>query len=251
MKRALFFAICTSFAFAPASAQSMRDILNGISRKIDKVASRSVSSTRISSSQRISREPIFGSLDKADIAGVRLGMSPDDVRKALQASGYVIDASKPGYSFRQFVLQKAAKRNPAIQAPVKEQGLRELSGKDSTGQRIDIRFTEMPAGPIVTHIYFTIDDSRTTRASFAQAVREKYGPYTDAQEGMLWYYWCDAGTVNCATRSIGGDFRFLQFTAGPAVSSLELSDVNVTNPIQADLIAKEVDRIAPMQRTRL
>ncbi|WP_375271361.1 hypothetical protein [Sphingomonas sp.] len=258
MKKATLIAtIALACAPAGAQAQSFGKILDGLSRKLSAMTGSTAGVASDgrppvnASGHRVSAAPAFGSIARTDVAGVRLGMTPTAVRSALATAGYDVDGTTKHFTFEQMVMQKAASRNPALHASFHEEGIGEITAHNASGQRMSVRFVQMPAGPVASYIYTTIDDRRITRASFAQAIREKYGPSTDAQTGMMWYYWCNGGTVDCAERIIGGDFPFMIYTAGPATPYLELSDENVSGKLQAALLATEVDRVAPMQRARL
>ena len=128
-----------------------------------------------------------------DVAGVRLGMSPDEVAAALGASGFTM---------------KSAGRQPSYDSAVRERW--NSAGRTGTGpalfiaagsswerpgQEVQIKYTALPQGPRVDWVAYSGDAQRMSAEAFEDQLRRKYGDPVngDADEQR----WCTLKAPEC------------------------------------------------------
>lgn len=144
-------------------------------------------------------------ITQLDVAGIRLGMTPDEAGRAIAKSGYKIDAAsirddRPSWEER---LRVAVRERQGSSAP-RPSGppLREVSNYYATSvrkQTLQVSFAATPAGPRVKKVVYEIPVDQITKADFDANVLTKYGrrdgqvATVDGMEAL----WCSAGERQC------------------------------------------------------
>lgn len=183
-----------------------------------------------------------------DIAGVRLGMTPDQARTAVHAAGYTIAFSPTGQSFEQKVRTKMRERNPAIAyVPSSEQKTpREFSAKGPGGEHLWLRFAQTQAGPRLMFANLSVDEKRIAETKFKDQVLAKYGAPTATYPLAMNYAWCATGIALCGADSTGSKYPYLSYYFGPGGTRLTLTDENRTSRAVEEAVMAEVNRRVPL-----
>jgi hypothetical protein len=112
-----------------------------------------------------------------DIAGLNLGMSPENVQHILSERGFSVEATVKGnFTFAELVKERAEKMqgryNPLGKSSTQVSIIRAAS-KD--GSRLRILFDTAKQGPQVTSIDFEVPSSGRGPEFFAKSLEQKYG----------------------------------------------------------------------------
>lgn len=142
----------------------------------------------------LKKGPAWSQVDEFDVAGVKLGMSPEEARAALEAKGFKARDNDPAQpSWAALLSREIAKR-------------RQVEANDSTvpmftrangeqGESIEVWYAATPQGAIVASVKFLIPTDRMERDLFERSVAEKYGAasYEDKTERIF----CSRGESEC------------------------------------------------------
>jgi hypothetical protein len=113
-----------------------------------------------------------------DIAGVRLGMTPEQVRAALVRAGFTPRATDPDQdSWDTRIAQEVAKRRPDTRAAARKVPMFTMAS-GPRGEHLEIWYSAGPSGARASTIKFEISAEQMTAAAFYRGVFEKYGPPT-------------------------------------------------------------------------
>lgn len=187
------------------------------------------------------------SLIKYDIAGVRLGMTPEETRIAAAKAGYVIDRTMMSKSFEQLVLSELRERKPSVAhvPSSQEKTPREMWAKGQSGERLWLRFAPTPVGPQLMFANLSIDERRVTKVTFGEQVMSKYKDPSASHLSSMAHFWCAGGVPRCGADRVGADYPYLKYHFGPGGPALTLTDENRNRRAIEGAIAAEVDRRAP------
>jgi len=111
-----------------------------------------------------------------DIAGVVIGMSPEQVKQILTAKGYSLAVTEYGPSFSELVKIKR-EVIPSNRTSEFKGSIRVLRFKKSL-ETINVGFMSMPAHPIVTGVGYSNTDFSLTPDKMRHLLRDKYGADT-------------------------------------------------------------------------
>lgn len=132
-----------------------------------------------------------------DVAGVKLGMSPDQVRTALARAGYRIDRTGETPDFDQEVSAEADFRLKGVgRMDGRARGVSRIAAAGPGRELLTIDFAQWPAGSVAAVIALSVPEERQTAAAFRQQVVARYGratllPNSDEPK------WCTAGDRQC------------------------------------------------------
>jgi len=109
-----------------------------------------------------------------DIAGVTIGMSPDQVKHTLTAKGYVLEETKMGPSFDELVKIKR-EHIPNNKIHPFKGAIAKLEFKNGVFETIKVRFLSMPGHPITQSVGYSNKDTSLTDNKIRHLLRDKYG----------------------------------------------------------------------------
>lgn len=136
-----------------------------------------------------------------DIAGVRLGMLPADVRAALARAGYRIDRSDETADFDQEVSSELNFRLKGVgRMDGKPRGVSRIVATGPNREYLTIDFAQWPAGSVVDVISLSIPEERQTAAAFREQVIGRYGKATLLPNSCE-PKWCTSGDRDCTVAS--------------------------------------------------
>lgn len=109
-----------------------------------------------------------------DVAGVRIGMSPDQVKRTLTAKGYRLEATKNHASFEELV--KATREDISQYDQRSFKGaIGTLEFKNGIFEEISVTFMSMPGHPIANRVAYENRDSSLTEDKVRHLLLDKYG----------------------------------------------------------------------------
>ncbi|MBD8546025.1 hypothetical protein [Sphingomonas sp. CFBP 8760] len=140
--------------------------------------------------------PRWAPVSTLDVAGVTLGMTPDEARAALRKSGFAPNAKDPqqdGWSA--IVSQRAAERIGGNVDRSKVPMFTKVKG--TQGETVEVWYAATREGPRASSIKYRMPTVRMERAAFLKGVADKYGNPT-FQEGARGL-WCTKPEKVCAS----------------------------------------------------
>jgi hypothetical protein len=176
-----------------------------------------------------------------DVAGVRLGMTPDQVRLALLKAGYRLGSSLMLESFKGEVAARVAEIRHQY-GPSANDTVAGIDAQGPSAERIGVEFKQWPDGPHAVRIAFMGNAQRQTQDAFKAQVESKYGKPT--MRGPTNWRWCGPDEKQCASFSD---------PSGPALTAdYQMRALTVTiggEALQARkaLVDAEARKIAPLQ----
>lgn len=188
-----------------------------------------------------------------DVAGVRLGMSPDDVRAALTKAGYRMAGGVDyGPSFASRVRAEAERRRTGSYVSASTAD-RVLTGLEATGpnrESMTVGLAAVPAGSsIVTGVRLVVPSEVMNGPALLRQTVAKYGPPDGSRDGRLTLAWCSV-----PVRSVCGSILPFQvqygtlpnLTASTIIqNSIQLSEGTDRSRLREREFAAAVDRAAP------
>jgi hypothetical protein len=140
--------------------------------------------------------PRWASVSTFDVAGVKLGMTPEETRSALKAGGFTPQATDPPQdSWASVVSRRIAERIPGEVDETKVPMFMRAGGPQ--GEQVEVWYTATPEGARATSIEYTMPTNRMERAAFVASVSAKYGRPT-AEDPVHGLY-CTKGEASCVT----------------------------------------------------
>ena len=109
-----------------------------------------------------------------DIAGVTIGMSPDQVKRTLTAKGYLLDATDKHPSFEELVKITREDISRHDQRSFKG-AIGTLEFKKGIFEEISVTFMSMPGHPIASKVLYENRDSSLTEDKVRHLLLDKYG----------------------------------------------------------------------------
>lgn len=181
--------------------------------------------------------------DTRDVAGIRIGMTPDQVMKAASAAGYsrVETRMQEGWGYQ--VRQEEQNRNlprlfPASTAQV--HGSETYRGSGS--QRLAVDYTSTPRGAYVYSVRYSANMAETPWETMKARTRAKYGRESYATASQLVF--CSQGETKCSAFGLyvlpTVDLDFM-----PGSSWLTLSQGSRYRDAYQRAINADVDRLHP------
>jgi hypothetical protein len=186
-----------------------------------------------------------GRVARFDVAGVRLGMTPDQAQRAMAAAGYRLDHWARGASFEQRVAAEVARRRPASAGKTAPAEVTPISlwGDGPNGEKLWIKFQPLATGSIVKFVQITTNPRRSTTEAVQAQVWQKYGAPTGYVLDWNRHFWCDLPADICGREALP-QYHTLSFGTYPE-PALKLSDEYRLERIGAEAIVAEVERRAP------
>ncbi|EGI54481.1 hypothetical protein SUS17_2666 [Sphingomonas sp. S17] len=141
-----------------------------------------------------------------DVAGIRLGDTPQQVKAALQQAGYRVTETRKTASFAQRVAVEVANRNGAAAPNPTYAGIAEIIAMGSHQERADIQFAQIAGGDSVSRVEVTIPGTAMGEAAMKAQLSAKYGkPDAVKDQGLSWH-WCAPQAMKiCGMTYTGGE----------------------------------------------
>jgi hypothetical protein len=190
-------------------------------------------------------KPAPAALTDVDIAGVKLGMTPEQVRGALVRAGFTPRASDPDQdSWEARVAAEVAKRRPGTLSKAKKVPMFTMAS-GPRGEHVEIWYHAGPSGAVASSIKFQVPTDQMTAAAFYEGVLGKYGRPTSRPYGKDMLY-CSPGEA--AARCVTGGNKlktYLQAESGYSFHSLYLAHGTEASDASKAAFQAEVERRAP------
>lgn len=183
-----------------------------------------------------------------DIAGVRLGMSPAEVRAALAKAGYRIDRTDMAPDFDQEVASEVRFRTKGLGGyDGRPRAIGTFVATGAHGEWLKIDFAQWSTGALVSEVTFTVPVERQPAASFRAQVAAKYGRATLHVYGLD-PTWCTPGDRDCTVMSAAAQPTLdASFTNPP---SLRLRSGSVAGARRRAAVKAAADvKVAPSARS--
>lgn len=185
-----------------------------------------------------------------DIAGVRLGMSPAEVRAALARAGYRIDRTDMAPDFDQEVASEVRFRTKGLGGyDGRPRAIGAFVATGAHGEWLKVDFSQWPAGGSVSEVAFTVPVERQPVASFRAQVAAKYGGATLHANGLD-PTWCTPGDRDCTVMSAAAQPTLEASFTNPPSLRLRLGSAAVAQRRAAVKAAAEA-KVAPSPRSAL
>lgn len=142
----------------------------------------------------LKKGPVWSEVEEFDVAGVKLGMSPEEARAALEAKGFKpLGADKTQGSWAARLSDEVAKRRNVDTVNTTVSMLTVARGDQ--GERIEVWYSATPEGAVASSVQFLIPTNRMEKGFFARSVEGKYGTvtYGEAKSGIF----CSKGEEKC------------------------------------------------------
>lgn len=136
-----------------------------------------------------------------DIAGVKLGMTPDAVRRAIVAVGYRIDHTDTTNSFQDNVAVEAAHAQGRVPAYGKATSVGRIWAVGPHAEFLTVDFDQWPGGAFVGAVDLAIKPERQTLAALQSQIEGKYGK-PNLKTDSLSFQWCTPGERGCDRMSV-------------------------------------------------
>ena len=141
-----------------------------------------------------------------DVAGIRLGDTPQQVKAALQRAGYKVTETRKAESFAQRVATEVANRKGAAAPNSTYAGIGTIIAMGPHQERADIQFAQVASGDSVSRVEVTIPGTSMGEAAMKAQLTAKYGkPDAIKDQGLTWH-WCAPQAVKiCGMTYTGSD----------------------------------------------
>jgi hypothetical protein len=189
------------------------------------------------------RPPV--AVGQLDIAGVKLGMTPEQVRPALVRAGFMPRASDPDQdSWEGRIAAEVAKRRPGTRSTATKVPMFTMA-RGPRGEHVEVWYYSSPSGAAASSIKFEIPADQMTAAAFYNGVLEKYGRPTVRPFGKDMLY-CSAGEPAGSCVSLGNKRKtYLHAESGYKNHSLYLAEGADAAEARKAAFWAEVERRAP------
>jgi hypothetical protein len=181
-----------------------------------------------------------------DVAGVRLGMTPEEAKAALRAKGYAPTPStyytdrrpetKNGYDYATRVDQIRRERLSDYRTAFKPVDVVTSETWSKGDEKVDVDYSVMKAGRRVASVGYHIPEGRMSWASMRSSIVEKYGRPTRLSENMGEIHYC---ADNACAFLLNGRHASLDLTGR---WNLTLTDDGATGRMAAREIAADAER---------
>ncbi len=178
-----------------------------------------------------------------DIAGVKLGMTPEEARAALKAKGFVPNASDPrqdSWSARVSTAAAERGRGPAVAGTIPQFTMAFGPAKE----RVEVWYAPTPTGARAATINYVIDHDRITPEAFIKGLGTRYGKPTTAtgHRGS----WCNRSERECGGLAETGQLPMLAADVDRyTLYSLKLSEGSRAADQRKASLASAIDAAAP------
>jgi len=140
--------------------------------------------------------PRWAPVGTFDVAGVKLGMTPEETRAALKAGGFTPQTTDPTQDSWASVVSRRVVERISGKMDESKVPMFTRAGRPQ-GEQVEVWYTATPEGARATSIEYTMPTNRMERAAFVAGVSAKYGRPTteDPVHGL----YCTRGESSCVT----------------------------------------------------
>jgi hypothetical protein len=132
-----------------------------------------------------------------DVAGVKLGMSPDEAKASLARASYKVTGISDVQSFDQEVRSEAARRKGRSLPSARDVGVYRIAATGPHQEYMEVHFLQQPAGSRVSGVTVEIPTTAITSDAFWRQVTTKYGAPGARKQGVE-MFWCSMEVgANC------------------------------------------------------
>ena len=183
-----------------------------------------------------------------DVAGIRLGDTPQQVKAALQQAGYKITETRKTESFAQRVAVEVANRKGAAAPNSTYAGISNIIAIGPHQERADIKFVQIAGGDSVSRVEVTIPGTSISETAMKTQLTARYGkPDATKDQGLTWH-WCAPQAVKiCGMTYTGGELD----TAWPTLrgsTAMGTNSIILEAGTDADLRLKQAFEAAVLAR---
>ena len=161
-----------------------------------------------------------------DVAGIELGMTPDQVRAVMQEKGFsVVETAVPRHlTYAGLVHAQATRLNRPKPDLTSVAGPAEMSGTDAGRNRLTVRFVQTRDGPRVSTIRLTFDRNTNDFDRLEADLFDRYGRPSRKMFASHGSHWCSIG--GNATCDVSSDRGAPKLSFSPSISAtLTLTNV--------------------------
>jgi hypothetical protein len=132
-----------------------------------------------------------------DVAGVKLGMSPDEAKASLARASYKVTGISDAPSFDQEVRSQAARRQGRSLPSARNAGLSRITATGPHQEYMEVYFLQQQEGSRVSGVTVDIPVTAITSDAFWRQVTTKYGA-PGARKQAVEMFWCSMEVgANC------------------------------------------------------
>ncbi|MBP2513820.1 hypothetical protein [Sphingomonas sp. PvP018] len=191
-------------------------------------------------------DPIrWAPIETFDVAGVRLGMTPQEARAALVSKGFTPRATDPSQpSWAALVSERVADRRGGRSDA--STVARFTMAEGPQGEHIEVWYAPTRAGARVANVTYTIPSNRMEAQAFLDSVTSKYGKPSFTERTKRFY--CSRGRDSRASCWRLGDTANrpgLLASSEFAVRTIDLTEGSDTADARKQQLAGEVEAAAP------
>lgn len=138
-----------------------------------------------------------------DVAGIKLGMTPEQAAAILTAAGYRPSAKSPpryDLTFQQRVQLGVDRRNGLKPDLPKGQGVQGLTFEHANGAQVSLFFINLAEGSRVESVMYQMPVDRLDFATFRQRIDSKYGQPTTSRS--IDDIWCAKTSTICRENNV-------------------------------------------------
>lgn len=242
MKKTIVVALATAFFSMPASAQSLSDVIRTVSR-VAQGGGSLPQGVRVSAptdreaplDPRIANGRVAG----FNLAGIRLGMTPEQALAAGTRAGFRHDSTSSGPSFAVQRLAALRARRPNFAGSTVGKVTSEQYFQGPQGDSLSVEYAAMPEGPRVQKVSYFFNPQKIDRQDLERTMFRKFGTPNGRSVMVGDSQWCDH---QCQNNEAG---------AGYANSPFNIISINGGVPAQnyiSGLINADVERLTPKGR---
>lgn len=201
------------------------------------------------SSSTVSAKPALYDASALAIAGVRLGMTPEQVSSTLRAAGYVREYLVTNKSWEEKIARElASTRGVPLTGTFRPVAWHETYRKRE--ERVEVYYRPMPSGPVVSGVDYGMGNAAMSEESFRAAVRARYGVQSGGGSSEMIF--CSVGETVCSLLDFQNPKQLPYITVRPyggADRSIELrSGAKVQKEYDLAFKAELARRVPAMKR---
>ena len=202
MKRTItLMAVLSLGVSSGANAQSLLDNLRGLKETVKTLtgAATSISDKGESYTSRVDGTRRYD-VASFDVAGLKLNMTPREVRRIFEARGFSISEKNipPHLTFAGLAKREAERLHQTAPPLAAHSGLAEIVGSDPNRNQLRASFISTSAGPVVSEIRLTFDKDTNDMSLLEADVFSRYGVPSLKMLGAYGSHWCDhMGKAKC------------------------------------------------------
>lgn len=181
-----------------------------------------------------------------DVAGIRLGMGPEDVKAALRTRGYAPTPdtmytdrrpwTQAGYDYATRVEEARRQRLSDFKTPMKFANVVTAEAWNKADESVRVEYAVGRSGRRVSQVSYNIPEGRMAWAAMRDNIVEKYGRPTRLSENLNEIHYC--GDAQCAPL-VNGNQAALDLTGR---WNLQLTDQGAANRAAAREIAADAEK---------